>query len=334
VPLHETFDSLSLHIHTQFMSKSKIAFVFLCFGISTVVYAASATKTFHSLDGVDKGCKLAKFAAGKWTQVNEKDLSGQEVSSITPSKANGDFSNFKFQNAWYASKNECLKDSDSTSNDTPSDSVMSNAPKYAIDLKIQKTLLLGSGNSASPSGTLNGVTSSSTAYSSGFGFDGRFLYHWKDNKFLFLDISNIPMSLTTSYTSGATGTSTESDSLLMINVGVQVPLIKPIFGLKPYVAGYLGYTKLTGTITGPVSTGGPIGNLAIAYSGGGYDLGAEAGLVKEFSPHWNGLASLGFTYVHVNSTVSQSNLIYTPGDSGPIHGYSHFTLGIGARYNF
>jgi len=83
--------------------------VFAFLGLSAA--QAATPKSFHSVDGVEKGCKLAKFAGGKWIAGDEKDVSGQDVTSVGPSKANGDFSNFKFQGNWYAAKNECLRDS-------------------------------------------------------------------------------------------------------------------------------------------------------------------------------------------------------------------------------
>jgi hypothetical protein len=131
------------------MTQAKIAIALVLVGITSA--HAAGTKTFHSIEGNEKACKLAKFLGGKWLQSNEKDLDGQEVASVTQSKSNSDFSNFKFQNAWYAAKNDCLKDSGSADLQTGDHSVSDAAPRYAIELKIQKTLLMGSGDSASTS---------------------------------------------------------------------------------------------------------------------------------------------------------------------------------------
>jgi hypothetical protein len=200
-----------------------------------------------------------------------------------------------------------------------------------VDLKIQKFLMLGS-NTQTVMPTNANVTDVNDSYTSGVGFEGRFAYHWKDNKYFIFDLANLPASQAAAFTgTGGTGTPTISDSILTVNVGIQIPLIKPIFGLKPYVAGALGYAKLSGTITGTVS-GAP---LTIGYGASGFDLMIEGGLVKEFSPNWSAVGSLGFTYEGLSPTVNVTNLAALPLTTALAgRSYSHLTISFGGRYSF
>jgi hypothetical protein len=319
------------------MTKMNFAFVSILFGLGITSAYAANSKSFHVIEGVDKGCKVAKFSGGKWVANPEQDLNGQDITNVTPSKANAEFSNFKYLGNWYAAKSECIKDAEgggSADSSSGSDGYVDSGslPKSFIDLKLQKYLVMGS-NTAASSTLIGGTTIASDAYKSGVGFSGRYGMHWKENKYFILDVASFSATQDNVWTGGSTtGAPQTSDSILKINVGMQMAFSKPLFGLKPYVAGSLGYAKLTGKITGPV-TGGTLG---VGYSASGFDLTVEGGLVKEFSPHWSGLFSLGFTYLSLSPKVDTTNLaqLYPLNSDMPKRGYSHLTAALGARYSF
>ena len=194
--------------------------------------------------------------------------------------------------------------------------------------------MMGSNTGAVAAATVSGITTASSAYTSGIGFAGRFGYLWKNNKYFILDISDLSASQTITYTNAFTGTPQVSDTILKFNVGLQTPIFSPFWGLNPYASFLVGYAKLSGTFQGTVSGG----NLGVSYSAGSIDATLEAGITKEFSRHWDALFSVGFTYLSLSPTISQVNngaaLGYTVGSAMPSRGYSHLTAALGARYVF
>jgi hypothetical protein len=319
--------------HTERMTKMNFAFaVGLVLGISSA--QAATGKTFHAIDGVEKGCKVAKFAGGKWVQSDEKDLDGKDVTNVTPSKANAEFSNFKIDGNWFASKTDCLRDSETASDATAAPGSM---PKYFVDLKGMIPMAIGTGNSATATTvtTTNPATSTVETfdkYSDSLGIDGRFGYFWKENKYFILDIATFSGSQSATYTGTFAGAPKQSDSILTVDVGIQMPFVKPLFGLKPYVAGLLGYAKLTGTNTGTQNNG----TLTVGYSGSGFNVKIEGGLVKDFTPHISGVVSLSYNYLSLSPKydVSNNTTLYPVGSATPSRGYSNIALALGARYSF
>jgi len=162
------------------------------------------------------------------------------------------------------------------------------------------------------------------------GFEGRFGYKLKSGKVLFLDLASLGANQNFAYSGNLSGSPKASDSIFKVVVGILIPFSHS--SLHPYFGASLGFAKLSGTITGDVG----IGTIGVAYSASGFDLGIETGLVKEFNTHWSLVGSLGFTYLSLDPKTDQSNVLalFPTGASVLTRGYSHITVGVGARYSF
>ena len=288
-------------------------------------------KEFHASDSPDHPCKLAKSVGGKWLVADGSELSGQQFAASV-SKANGDFSNFKYNGTWYAVRTECLQDAGSGSSGSEGSADSSNAgKKYYAELRAQKYLMMGAGAGGGPNGTA-GQTNSPLASSLGIG--ARLGYYWKEDKIIFLDINTLSAAQTTTYVGSPSGTTAVADSILMINVGLQMPFKTARFGFIPYVAGSLGYAKFTETFAGTLAPGGAI---AIADSASTFNVKLEGGGTYRFTQHLDGVLSLAYTYLNIaNKNITASNYpapALQVGSSSPNSlGYSHLTVGFGIRY--
>ena len=327
----DLFDSLLSPIHTLEM-RNFLSAVFILMGVGISTAEAASQKVFQS-GSAPNSCKLAKFVGGKWTLVNEREVNGRAITNITASQANADFSNFKYQNTWFATRNDCIKDGVGIAGGSLSDTSMSGSMPYYVELKLQKYLIMGSNTGASTT-TSGSVVATADAYASSIGFEGRFGYRMKSGRVVFLDIASLSAGQNIAYSGAITGTPKVSDSILKVNVGYQITFTRS--SLRPYFAGSLGYAKLSGTIVGDVATSGGGGTLGVAYSASGFDLAVEGGILEELSSHWSVVESLGFTYLSLSPKIDQSNASgIDPLNSLIIaRGYSHLTLAVGARYSF
>ena len=298
----------------------------LTFGISMA--QAAPMQVFHPSENADHPCKLAKSVGGKWILADGKELEGHEFASNV-SKANGDFSNFKYNGTWYAVRTECLQEAGS-GGDSSSGSGPSAGKKYYVELRGQKYLMMGAGASGGPSGTAGQALSPLV---SGIGIGARLGYYWREDKVLFLDVNTLSAAQTTTFTGSTSGDLVSADSILTINIGYQMPFKSSYFGLVPYVAGSVGYAKYTETQSGTLSPGGL---TSFTYGTSTFDVKVEGGVTYSLTSHLDGVFNLAYTYLTIGTkTVTDSNIASSIGKpiTNPI-GYSYLTTALGVRYSF
>ncbi len=301
--------------------------------LGTSAASAASMKAFQPSESPDHPCKLAKSVGGKWIQADGKELSGQQFAA-TVSKANAEFSNFKYSGTWYAVKTECLVDAGgdgSSGESAPSGS--SSGMKYFVELRAQKYLMMGAGSGGGPNGTAGQTNSPLT---SSLGIGGRIGYYWRADRVLFVDVNTLKVAQTTTYAGSPSGTTLLSDSILMVNLGMMIPFQPSYFGLVPFAAASLGYSKLTETITGTLSPGG---SITIADNASTFNAKLEGGVTYPITRHLDGVFSLAFTYMSVGTkTITESNFVSDTTEVGDkltnAIGYSHLTAALGIRYSF
>jgi hypothetical protein len=318
------------------MRKIYFTGMFLFLGIATA--HANSEKIFQSPDINQRACKLVKFSGGKWVATVENDVDGQKVSNVSQSKANAEYSNFKWQNIWFAAKSECIKDLATAKTISDESTADIQVKKHIfISAEVSKFLMLGNNMGVTTYAPDAGITATSTAYSSDVGFGGRVGYEFNDHCSLIFDVSHFGGSQNIQIGGNYVGADEASENILKVNVGVQAPVFHPvIWDLQPYVAALVGYAHLSGQITGPIqASGGPAGGtLGIGYSASGFDFVLEAGVSKEFATHWSALFNVGYNYLSFNPKINQTNGVYPNGSTLNSKGYSNLGFSLGARYDF
>jgi hypothetical protein len=279
---------------------------------------------------LNDGCVLKRFDKKAWQVVDASEV-GTENFAIQTSKVNGEYSNFKFKNNWYAAKTSCFELSPEMAAGTGADTISAPAGSgngmkkggFFFEPKFSFFVMTGAAGATSQVGNTNIFTTDK--YSPSVGIAGKFGYYLNAQNALFAEIGYFSASQPT--ISNSTFVGTLNDKIVSFNLGYQHFFLSH-GSFTPFVAIALGYNSLTGTVTYNATQ-------SISYSASGVGAYIEGGTHYTLSEHISAVGSLTYTFMGFNPTIANNSAVGIAGASFPTNsGYGHIGINVGARYNF
>jgi outer membrane protein W len=296
---------------------------------------------------IGDGCVLKKFVDKAFVLAPPEDVANENL-TLTPSRANAEYSNFKVRNSWYAAKTMCFEKFDATlDGSAPAQAMNGNnstanarsagqglaQKKGAVFAELRGNYVFLNGSSATATEVTSGTTTENISKAkSNIGGAARAGYDLSESSDLFLEAGFNTINQANTVTLSPSSTPSPGnlkDKIFSVNVGYQ-HFFAARKKFNPFVTIAVGYNKLSGALLRYPEN--------ITYTGssiGGY---LEFGAVFSFNERWGLVGSVDYSVINFsNAKIDQTSDASTYPSGSTLAGTDNdggIGINLGLRFQF